>query len=414
MNFPLTWPSQPAGHRPSGPRWAGLLVVSLLLNCILAAYLKFDRHGSEQPSVRPPEPVSQSPETRNSNPDPVDEPAIAAQMFTWTVVAAEDLREYAANLRWLGCPEHVVRGVMADEIRHRYVPRIRELKRQTAQRFWDDAAGAKSGHGQERTLEEIAAEKKLRAVYEEYELWQRELGRGDDQRNDRGDRFPEPDGDDVRVSFLSEDKRARLRAQDESISQLYRQLRSESVPEEEFHRRIQEHEALQDLERRQFLDPAEYAEYERRTSRHAGLFGEWHGFEPTPEERIAILEWRESIPGETPNDEDWEQGLRPLLGDTRFAELQRARDTDYRQLVELTAHLGMGETVANDVYAARQAAQAAATAVRAIDELEPGHQLEALTAIRLEAEQDLLEHLGEDGLEVYRRHADWLETLAVP
>jgi hypothetical protein len=262
----------------------------------------------------------------------------------------------------------------------------------------------KSSRWNERTPEERAAEEQLDEVYGQYRALHREFG-----IDEKRDRFPDFDGDDVRVSFLSEEKRGRLREQEEAVDQLRRKLWSKRVPEEEIRQQVRDLQAAQDLDRIEFLEPAEYEEYTLRTSPHAGLIGNLFGFEPTPEERDVILRWRESAGDEVAN-EDWDNGLRPVLGDARFAEFQRAQDPTYRDSVEMTAHFGLDEAIANDVYASQRAAQAAAEALPALD-LDPDQHLEALAEVRAAAEQAIRAQLGDTAFGVYARHADWLKAL---
>jgi hypothetical protein len=383
-------------------RWTGVLVVSLALNGGLLVLLA---------TTRPVEPAQTPGLTETQLAPAAVAPAepgasTAPPAFEWTELVAEDLAEYAENLRALGCPEHVVRGVMADEIRSRYLPLIRQLRRVSVEEHWDRAAGVKSANRRERAPEAAAAEDRLNNLYREFMEQQREFGIHDD-RSGR-DRFPDLDRDDLSLNFLSEEKQARLRQEVAAVDQLRDQLRSEGVSEEEVRQRVAELEAAHARGRQEFLDPAEYAEYVRRRSPHSGLIGSLMGFEPTPEERVAILDWRESA-GDEVAAADWETTLRPLLGDARFAEFERALDPNYRELFEMTAHFGLDHSVANEVFAVQQATATAVAGLRADEELEPERFFEALSEVQLEAERVVRARLGDAVFEVYARRADWLK-----
>ena len=384
-----------------------MLALSLALNGFLLVLIVSDRPIEPQ-SVPIREPTVPGSDAIADDLVTLEE-AVEPSVFQWSDLVAEDLREYATNLEEMGCRADVVRAVLADEIRRRYLPLFRQLRRESAGDYWERSVLVKtSRRGEhERNPEVRAAEERLNAMFREYAELQREFGIEDER-----DRFPDFDDDDVRVSFLSEEKRVRLREQEQAVDQLRRKLRSEGVPEEQVRQQARDMEAAQDLERREFLEPNEYEEYTLRRSPHAGLIGSLYGFEPTPEERDAILRWRESAGDEVTN-EDWERGLRPLLGDARFAQLERGRDSDYRDLVEMTAHLGMEEYVANEVYATRQAAANAEAAIRALESLEPERQFEALAELRAATEQAVRAELGEEAFGVYMRHADWLKGLDV-
>jgi hypothetical protein len=395
------------GYNRSRRGWIVVLALSLALNGFLLLLIVSDR-PIEPLSVPIPEPTAPSPDAKTTVSVMLEE-TVEPPVFQWSDLVAEDLREYATNMEAMGCRADVVRAVLADEIRRRYVPLMRRLRRESVGDYWERSAGVKSSKWNERTPEERDAEEQLDEVYGQYRALHREFG-----IDEKRDRFPDFDGDDVRASFLSEEKRERLREQDEAVDQLRRKLRSERVPEEEIRKRVLDMEAAQDLERMEFLEPAEYEEYKLRTSSHAGLIGagligNLFGFEPTPEERVVILHWRESA-GDELTLEDWEQGVRPLLGDARFAEFQRAQDPSYRELTEMTAHFGLDEATANDVYASQRAAEAAAETLRTLD-LDPDQQLEALAEVRAATEQTIRVQLGDTAFGVYARHADWLKAL---
>lgn len=389
---------KPIGNHAARKRWSVVLGISLALNAVGLACIV----TGGQPRNRSVQgPIEHSPTASAATNDLPRSPGkIELHVFHWADLVADDLPEYAANLRQLGCPSEVVRAVLADEIRRRYVPLIRRLKRESVKDYWEQLSGVKSSRRDARTPEELAAEEQLNEVYRQYRALHREFGI-DEER----DRFPDFDGDDV--GFLSAENRARLREQDDAMDQLRNTLRSGGVDEDRIREQLRELEAAQDLERRDFLGPDDYTEFTLRRSPHAGVIGNLLGFEATPGERKAIVSLRESA-GESVDNNDWQSGLRPLLGEARFAEFQRAQDPAYRDLVEMTAHFGLGETAANEVYAAQRTAEAASDAVRALN-LDPDQQLDALADVLAEAGQTLRAQLGDAAYEVYRRHAAWLK-----
>ena len=231
--------------------WTGVLVVSLALNGLLLVLL-----GSSR-LIEP----ARAPGLAEAQPVPVTVVPVvpgedtAPPAFEWTELVTEELGEYAENLRALGCPEHVVRGVMADEIRSRYLPLIRQLRRVSVEEHWERAAGVKSADRRERTPEAMAAEERLNDLYREYMGRQREFGIRD-ERSGR-DRFPDIDRHDLSLNFLSEEKQARLRQDEAAVDQLRLQLRTEGVPEDEVRQRVAELEAAHARGRQEFLEPAE-------------------------------------------------------------------------------------------------------------------------------------------------------------
>lgn len=344
-----------------------------------------------------------SPDTEAIHPEP--------PQFRWEMLAAHGIADYARRLREIGCPEHVVLGVMAEELRSRYWGEMRQLRRESMADYWEHSSGVKSARSRARSTVERAAEERLRTIHAEYETWRRNLGLPDER--DERDRFPEDDNDDIRLSFLADDKRDRVREQEEAVTRLRRRLKAQELDDSVIQQQLLELQAAHDLERREFLAPDEYAELKLRESPHARLIGDLAGFEPTREEREAIIQWRESS-GVDLTTEQWGSGLRSLLGDERFSLFQRGLDPGYRELVEMTQYLQMDDAVAGQVYEAERSAKAAVAAIRSGEGIGSEAELESLAAIQRATEQTLLEYLGQSHYEVYLRRADWLRLLAEP
>jgi hypothetical protein len=394
-------------RRTNGQRglrgWAAVLAVSLALTgCLLALV----RTGDAGEPAAGPRQVAMIEEPGAVVPAAPDE-GLPPPVFQWSDLAVEDLRGYAQNLREIGCPEHVVRGVMADEIRSRYLPLIRQLRRVSVEEHWERAADVKSANRNERTPEAMTTEERLSNLNREYMEQQREFGIRD--KRSRRDRFPDFDRDDLSLNFLPEEKQARLREEAEVVRLLRRQLRSENLSEDEVRQRVAELEAAQARGREEFLEPAEYEEYHRRRSLHSGVIGSLMGFEPTPQERAAIMDWRVSA-GDEVAEGVWEAALRSLLGEVRYAEMERALDPNYRELYEMTAHFGLDHSVANELYAAQQASATAVAGLRAEEELEPERRLEGLAEVQAESERAVRALLGDEVFGVYARRADWLKA----
>src|SRR5262249_29248333 len=53
----------------------------------------------------------------------------------WSQIETNDYEAYAANLRAVGCPEHIVRQMLMAEIEEHYADRCADAERQTG--FWE-------------------------------------------------------------------------------------------------------------------------------------------------------------------------------------------------------------------------------------------------------------------------------------
>jgi hypothetical protein len=78
----------------------------------------------------------------------------------------------------------------------------------------------------------------------------------------------------------------------------------------------------------------------------------------------------------------------------------------------MTAHFGMDQSAANEVYAVQQATATAVAELRADEGIEPERFLEALAEVQAEAEQAVRARLGDEVFGVYARRADWLKAPA--
>ena len=63
-----------------------------------------------------------------------------AAPFHWREVQAEDLKEFVANLRGLGCPPETVRAIIESELWRRFLPLRRTLLEPFHRQFWELAA----------------------------------------------------------------------------------------------------------------------------------------------------------------------------------------------------------------------------------------------------------------------------------
>jgi len=200
---------------------------------------------------------------------------------------------------------------------------------------------------------------------------------------------------------------------------------------------------------RALLSPEEQSEYDLRHSGAANWAANLAGFEPTEDEWRTVAKLTKEAddaraklgpamdpqmmqryglapPAATPDaaltaaDRDaqlqalkasQDAAMQAALGD-RFAEYQRASDGDYQQLMRVTQRLGLGDDVANDVFAMRQAALQQADAVRGNANLPPETQQAALNAIQQQTMQALQQTLGADALPIYQQYGgQWLQQL---
>ena len=122
----------------------------------------------------------------------------------------------------------------------------------------------------------------------------------------------------------------------------------------------------------------------------------------TPDERKARNE------AQTQLDAD----IKAALGDTRYAEYQRANDYNYRQTTQLVARLELPPETANQLYAVQQDIQQRVNALRTTPNPPAADQQQQLTVLVEEAKTKVNALLGPRGAAVYPTFGgQWLQNI---
>ena len=102
-------------------------------------------------------------------------------------------------------------------------------------------------------------------------------------------------------------------------------------------------------------------------------------------------------------------GIRRVLGESRFAEFQEANDQGLQQTRELVATLKLPSSVLTDVVSIQKEFQPRLNAVEGDRDLTPNQRDNQLGALAIEARNRLIRALGAEGFEAYkRRGGNWL------
>ena len=393
--------THPRRHRSL---WAIVLILSASVNLILLWQLGPRRESDALPTGQTgslAEPPSHPVETV-----PVETPSSTSRVeLRWDALSNLDLRTLRARLLAMGCPEHTVKAVLEMAIHDAYSLQMRALYCQQAGDFWENAVVAKTRRRQRPTPQQDEARQKLGELENERRILMDELvGQNWDRRRPGRllDQFVDRDSGDPRLSFLPEAKRQRMLEQDRAISELRQNLRSQRMPEEEVNRHLKVLQAEHNAERAQLLSAEELDEYNLRASSQAYFVKELYGFEPTSDERRAIIRLEEAYDGKAPETE-----LQKLLGDERFAQFQRGRDPSFHSIYNFASNLGLGEDRMIAVYELKQNAERLAATVRTKASVPLGQRRATLEALRQQTEAAIGSHFGEAGREMYKRSGGW-------
>ncbi len=425
-----------------------LIVLSLAANVVLGGWWLKQRElpPAAEPSAPArtlPDESAESRELPSGNRkaeavtvSPTESPAAEASsaspsIRSWEELQAEDLKEFIRRLRAAGCPEDTLQDIIVAEVNRRYSTRTRELwpDRHVTKAFWEieKRDPEESRKNRERWRNERQLQKEKSALLVEL------LGVDPEKERRKADGFPEyTDHNERRVAFLPEAKR-------EAVSKLLEEFEQKS---QEFHQRNQgmydaqyraeraqlEAERMQALA--QHLTPQELREYEIRESQLASqLRHDLRGLTVSREEYETIydirkkygesiynygdVEGKEALDQVVRNKESLEADLAAALGPEKGREYKRTQDYSYSELTRLARRNDLPVETAGKVYDFKEAAEAAAKQLRADTSLSTQERQAALSKIRDETQQAVIDTLGGNVFTNYlRRGGYWINNLA--
>ncbi|MHC1765279.1 MAG: hypothetical protein AB9869_13425 [Verrucomicrobiia bacterium] len=392
-----------------------LLAISVVLNLVLASLvvallaqelMKLKPSTAETATLAPRR-VSRPQEALLPQPPPVrEEPRL-----DWARVHSDDPRAYFHNLQRAGCPEHVLRALVLGQINDDYRRQAIPLLRQMGKRYWEQVVIIKTPKELPPDSEETEARGRLGDLQiRRRELvmqlfgedpWDRSRPSGDPDLRERRAlmSFVPPEKLDAAVDW--ETRRS------ESIMAVYRL----HLPQEQQEVELELTRSQLDDEAKRLFSPAEWQEYQLRTSKFSGFPGELYGVDLTEAEIRALVSIRKEDPQNRLSPAT-EQKIEALLGEERFQDFKRAQDEDFKSLYLLTLKLDLPEQAAAAAYAVKQAAEQAAGQMRLNPRLDEAALRKSLATLRSHAEARLTQHLGAQGLETLQRNGGgWLRQL---
>lgn len=404
------------------------VVALVVLNVLLASMLLRQSRARSRAAATAPQQPSAPALTEGSVRSRVGQPTArsvrpAAQPsqggWTWSALDSPDLRQLIANLRTVGCPEQTVRDIILGRINRQFAAREAQLQlRPEHVAPWEAARWTDS--------ERRAKQRQLRALEREKRALVREL-LGIDQPLALAERSASADLPRIEAAYaaLPDNKREQVFQIHEQfwdqLEELQDRTRGYWEPEDlaEYRRlRAQYHQALAEV-----LTGPELEDFLLATSALGRqLRTELAAFAPTDQELRLIFRLRQQFPDvfDPPPDyepsddpqaaaqlaqaqQQYEQQLKAALGETRYADYQRAQDPQYKTLARVAEEAGLTPEVTRQAYDAQQAALAQAQRLRSDPALTPDQRREALRAAQAELNKTMLQLLGEHGFEAWQR-----------
>lgn len=331
--------------------------------------------------------------------------------FTWRAVLDRDLNQYIAKLRQVQCPEETIQDIILAEVDRLYAAKEAAIGfRREFIRVWEMTEPVR-----ERDFEKAARLRQLRVEKRNliYEL----LG------IDVPGEMPSLVGNNFNTAWeqalalLPLEKRGPVRAaQDrfwEQTETLRKRLDNMLLPEdaEEYRRlRAERVDALKKV-----LTPAEFDDLEMRTSTTGNsLRTELTYFSPSESEFRELFKIKRDlhettyVPGQIIGDDEnkrsahlseanqrAEAQIQSILGETRYAEYQRARDNDFQQISRVAADSGLSSDVAVTAYNAQKQTQALIQQALQDPTLTQAQRLERRAQIQTESINQIRSLVGE-------------------
>lgn len=337
----------------------------------------------------------------------------------WRGLPAGDLAALVARLRAEGFPPNVLRGIVAALVHEQFAARRKAIEvaeaavpfwRTTPWAFHQSAARRALGREERAAVQALVGEEGSDPTFGGLATLRRQ--------------FP----------GFSEEKLAALERLTDEHNERWSDVMSQGglggipLPDVGERRAAQE----RDFQARllEVLTPAEREEFNLRWSDTADTLRDDLGaFDPTEQEFRAIFRLRQAFDerygqnwGMLPvaeqrarhaAEEQLEKDLRAALGETRYADYERANDYDYQQITHLVARLDQPVETARQLWDWQSEIERRAERIFVNRQLTPEQRREQIGALVTEARAGVSARIGPRGLESYLLNApsSWLERL---
>ncbi|MGI8966090.1 MAG: hypothetical protein ACR2H1_08400 [Limisphaerales bacterium] len=397
-------------------------IISVLLNLGLLAAVGFVFTKNKPAAVV--EKISQNmPENKlrffhkfpkkTSAPKNISATPSSAKEFSWNEIESEDFKTYIAQLRAVECPEETIREIIVADVNKLYAPKLQKIRGTDGpQNYWKANRNAGRRY--------YAEQRDIRAIEKEKSKLLIELLGVDPNEELRKENFGFNFWD-RQFEFLSEDKKEKMREVADKYEGMKEEIYRTAIWDEEDMKKVREIEKQQLAEMAQTLTPQELEEFQLR--RASELRNNLDGFSPSENEFREIFKIQKAHEDELVRGFDSEDKaaqerqkkvveqmnaeMKRVLGESRFAEYERAQDYQFKELTRLTDKLELPKEAAVTVYEMKKEVETAAQQIRTNQTLTSAQRTEALKKIRYEAEKTALDALGETGLKKYKTRSGW-------
>jgi hypothetical protein len=345
----------------------------------------------------------------------------ATQSQLWTALHSMDLKTLVDKLRAAGFPPSVVRAIVDAEIEARFAPRIQAIKQSVESvPFWRSAPGSLYGNSK------MYAE--LSQVYRERSRALRDLLGKDAFAWGGGD----PDAAQRRMyGNLSQAKIDMVQRINDDYAEMTGEVRAAmqgvTLPEDRQKLALLEKEKRADLAA--VLTPEELADYEFRSSmttsrlrtplaimdatdaEFRAIFQILHPLQDQINPTVGGVFTGDMMSQRREVTKKANEQIKAVIGETRFADYERATDREYQQLHRLGQQSNLAPEVVTRAFDLRDSTNAAANKIYDQPGISRDEKLLAMKNLAQTTKNQLLSTLGPTAGPAYVDNARWLAGL---
>lgn len=349
---------------------------------------------------------------------------VADQQFNWNTVESEDYKKYIANLRAIGCPEETIRDIIVADVNKLFASRKHERQAARTNKFayWK-AGGFFTSLADPARIENSQAEAR-----EKRALFQILLGSVPEEKSDLLAAF---NPFESMLDFLPAGKQT-------VVTELYQKYQAKMLqglsggtPDAEDLRQMAKTQKEMEAELGKVLTPQELEDYQLRMSQTAMVMRmQLASFDPNEPEFRAIFKAKKAFDDEfglmglsamdaaekeklKAAQQQMNDALRKTLGETRYAEYERAQDYNYQTIYRVAERNGLGGEAAGKVYEIKKVAEDQARLVRSDRTLNQEQRTAALRDIRVETESAIHTVFGDKAAQSYQSQGGtWLQGIS--
>lgn len=337
--------------------------------------------------------------------------------FDWRLVESEDYKKYIANLRSIGCPEETIRDIIIADVNKLFASRAKaSAKPKEKFKFWQTGMQSFAGMlDEEKIKQQQALNQERRALLKEL------LGVEPEEKPDLMAMFGGANPFETMLDFLSPGKQTQVMELEQKYTAKLMKGFQNGQPDADDMKEMVKVQKEKDAELAKIMTPEEKQDYDLRMSQTAMMMRMQLGsFEPSEQEFRDVFNAKKKFDdefspygmlGNDPADQEkraaaqkeLDSQLKTILGDSRYADYERAQDYNYQNIYKVVDRQGLPKEDAAKVYDMKKAADEQTQKLAGDATLSDEQRKTAQQQIKAETEKAMRGVLGDKGYEAYKK-----------